>query len=185
MLGTLFPELCNQQGDQGFLDTCDQLGISTTVVTSTNHLKDLKFLYVGDSSITGERLLLQRVEKLIPKIRSLVENGLVLFTVGRSAIAMAKLLDQVSISGSVRVSKFQSVKYLNMELLGYVNGAYSSVFEIQQVGSGWFVQTALLGPCLVINPQLRNAVFEKAGLATTEITELESLLREHYRKEIS
>jgi hypothetical protein len=184
MLGTLFPELCNQQGDQGFLDVCQQLGITARVVTTPDDLEGLTFLYVGDSSRVGQRLLANRVQTMVPQLLSLVEEGAVLFCIGRSALAMAELMGLASIAGSGRVSHFVSVLQDGQELLGYVNGAYSSVFDSQPVGSGWFVQTALLGPALVINPDMRNSLFEKAGLPTRVVTELEGSLRDHYRKEI-
>ena len=184
MLGTLFPELCNQQGDQGFLDVCQQLGITTRGVTTSDDLEGLTFLYVGDSSRVGQQLLADRLKPMVPHLISLVKQGLVLFCVGRSALAMAELMGLASIAGSGRVSHFVSVWHEGQELLGYVNGAYSSVFDSQPVGSGWFVQTALLGPALVINPDMRNSLFEKAGLPTRVVTELEGSLRDHYREEI-
>lgn len=184
MIGTLFPELCNQQGDQGFLDACRQMGIATRAVSSPEHLKGISLLYIGDSSITGERLLVQRVTKLVPKILTMLQEGMMVFAVGRSAVSMASLLNVASIEGSMRESGFRSVQYQGMELLGYVNGAYSQVLDSQQVGSGRFVQTGLLGPCLVVNPQLRNLLFEVVGFKTFDETALEAALREHYRKEV-
>lgn len=184
MIGTLFPELCNQQGDQGFVDSCQQMGIVTQTVSSSEHLKGISFLYIGDSSITGERLLAQRVTKLVPKILTMLQKGLVVFAVGRSAMAIARTLKLSSIEGAVHESGFRSIKYQDMELLGYVNGAYSRVLDSQQVGSGKFVQTALLGPCLVVNPEFRNQLFQDAGLKTFGLTALETSLREHYRKEV-
>lgn len=183
MMGSLFPTLCNQQGDQGFLDVCHQLGIPTREVRDSHDLEGLTFLYVGDSSRVGEQLLVDQVRNMVPEISSLVTQGLVLFSVGRSALALAKLLGLPSISGSQRVSDFRSFWHEGLELLGYVNGAYSPVFDMQPVGSGWFIQTGLLGPALVVNPDLRNKLFDKAGLASREVTDLELSLRDHYRKE--
>lgn len=185
MLGALFPTLCNQQGDQGFVDLCHQLGIPTREVHTSKDLEGLTLLYVGDSSIVGAQLLVEHVHALVPEISSRVEQGLVLFSVGRSAVALAELLGLPSISGPQRVSDFRSVQHEGLELLGYVNGAYSSVFDMRPVGSGWFIQTGLLGPALVVNPDLRNDLFEKAGLAPRDMTELEGSLRDHYRSEIS
>lgn len=186
MLGSLIPEFCNQQGDQGFLDLYRSNGNETKDVASAADLEGVSLLYVGDASSSGLELINEQLPSMIDEIKARLNAGMDIFAVGKSGSLIATALGVGPLVGSEYKSEFVSVEFEGIELVGYVNGEFISPYiKVDEIGGGQLIQCGLLGPALAINPGLRNMVLQKSKLSQIPETEIETLVREHYRLEAS
>lgn len=172
MIGFLYPEICNQQGDQGYRDWLEVNGVKT-VSAEDKPLAKLEGLVVGDVSERGALILRERLADhwLIGEI----EKGLTILAIGRSGTELARLLGVEVPNGSYK-SQYVEYEFEGTQLYGYVNGLHSLSKLVTEVpiGKGRLIQCALLGPVCVVNRSFESYCF---GIETPE----RDALAEHYK----
>jgi hypothetical protein len=172
MIGFVYPEICNQQGDQGYRDWLDANGVATASV-GDERIAELTGVVVGDVSERGAAILAESLQNhwLLDE----VGKGLTLLAIGRSSKVVADLLDVDSPAGSYK-SRFARFEFAGLQIYGYVNGLFDQrqLITESKIGKGRFIQCALTGPVCVVNQSFENYCF---GLQTPERDDLVA----HYR----
>ena len=173
MIGFLYPEICNQQGDLGYKDWLVSSGIET-VDLGDLPVSGITGVVIGDVSQRGSEILANKLEN--HWLSDAVREGITVLAIGNSGRIIAKLLGVRSSLGEHK-SEFVETEFAGRELYGFVNGAFDSDHLIieEAIGEGRLIQCALLGPVCVVNPWFENYCF---GIATSE----RSNLMEHYKK---
>lgn len=173
MIGFLYPQVCNQQGDQGYRDWLEAHEVSTCAVEDSE-VSGLNSLLVGDVSERGARILRSKLEG--HWILKAINDGLTVLAIGRAAIELSKALDLQAPMHSYK-SQFVETEFQGEKLYGYVNGLcdMNRLVTETQVGKGRLITCALLGPVAVVNPGFEKYCF---GLETSERAEL----TQHYKK---
>lgn len=173
MIGFLYPEVCNQQGDQGYRDWLNAHEISTCSVEDSE-ISGLQSLLVGDVSERGARILRAKLEG--HWILKAVSDGLTVLAIGRAGVELSRALD-LSASMDSYKSQFVEAEFQGKKLYGFINGLNDKkrlVIETK-VGKGRLIACSLLGPVAVVNPWFEKYCF---GIETKERSEL----TEHYKK---
>ncbi len=173
MIGFLYPEVCNQQGDQGYKDWLDANQIETCVVED-EIVDNLIGLVVGDVSEQGAILLESKLEN--HWLAESIAQGLTALAIGRAGQVLSKHLGIEPQMNSYK-SQYVSTVFKGEELVGYVNGPHDLDQPITEteIGKGRLVSCALLGPVAVVNPWLEEYCF---GIKTASRNDLV----EHYKK---
>jgi len=173
MIGFLYPEICNQQGDQGYRDWLESNGFTTSSVTNKK-VAGLKGLVVGDVSEQGGIAL----ESLLAEhwFKSELENGLSVLAIGRAGQILSKIVGVEPFMDSHK-SQFAQTEFNGEQLFGYVNGPHNLENLVVEtlVGEGRLISCALLGPVAVVNPWFEKYCF---GVETASRDDL----IDHYRK---
>lgn len=172
MIGFLYPEICNQQGDQGYFDWLNTHGVETAVV-GDEPIEGLTALVIGDVSERGAEILRQRLER--HWILDAINNGLTILAIGRAGLEIAKSLGVEPAVDSYK-SQFVETEFHGQKLYGYINGLYdtNNLVQEMQIAEGKLILCALLGPVAVVNPWFENYCF---GIETSPRAEI----TEHYR----
>lgn len=173
MIGFLYPDICNQQGDFGYKDWLIAHGIEAVDI-GDNPVSGLTGVVVGDVSERGSEMLRGRLNN--HWLNDAVKEGLTVLAIGNSARIFAKLVD-VEIAMGAHKSQFVSTDFLGRKLYGFINGPYDLDYLVteHQIGNGRLIQCALLGPVCVVNPWFENHCF---AIQTTERDDLV----DHYEK---
>lgn len=169
MIGFLYPEICNQQGDQGYFDWLRANDIAACSIGDKARV-DLQAVFVGDVSERGAEMLRTRLENhwLLSKI----SEGLTVVAIGRAGLEVAKALGIRAPIDSYS-SEFVETEFLGKKLYGYINGVIDKdrLVTETQIGQGRFILSALLGPATVVNPWFENYCFGIQTSARDDLTE--------------
>jgi hypothetical protein len=173
MIGFLYPEICNQQGDLGYRDWLISNDVEVTDL-GDQPVTDLTGVVIGDVSQRGAVLLEKKLEN--HWLVNALSDGLTVLAIGNSARIFSKLVDVESFLGSHK-SEFVETEFLERKVYGFVNGSYDldHLVTEDQVGEGRLIQCALLGPVCVVNPWFENYCF---GIQTPQRDDLVL----HYQK---
>ena len=173
MIGFLYPDICDQQGDQGYRDWLDANQIETCEVEDKK-IENLSGLVVGDVSEQGAILLESRLEN--HWLSDSVAKGLTVLAIGRAGQILSRYLGIEPQMGSYK-SQYVSTVFRGEELYGYVNGLHDLDKPITEteIGKGKLVSCALLGPVAVVNPWFEEYCF---GITTSARNDLV----DHYKK---
>jgi len=173
MIGFLYPDICDQQGDQGYKDWLDANQIETCEVEDKK-IENLSGLVVGDVSEQGAILLESRLEN--HWLSDSVAKGLTVLAIGRAGQILSRYLGIEPQMGSYK-SQYVSTVFRGEELYGYVNGLHDLDKPITEteIGKGKLVSCALLGPVAVVNPWFEEYCF---GITTSARNDLV----DHYKK---
>lgn len=173
MIGFLYPELCNQQGDQGYKDWLDLNGIPT-VDLRDEEVDSLSGVVIGDVSERASQILSEKLDGhwLLGRL----QDGLTVLAIGRAARVVGESLG-IELNGGSYLSSFVETDFQGLKLYGYVNGLVDvkNLVTERSVGAGRFITCDLLGPVGVINPNFETHCF---GIKTKERADL----LEHYKK---
>ena len=173
MIGFLFPEICNQQGDQGYRDWLENNGVSTCAV-EVERVSGLTGLVVGDVSEQGAVVL----ESLLEShwLKTEMKNGLTVLAIGRAGQILSKLVGGLPVIDSYK-SQFAKTEFQGKPLYGFVNGRHDleNLIVETNVEKGSLISCALLGPVAVVNPWFETYCF---GLETASRGDLTG----HYKK---
>ena len=176
MIGFLFPEVCNQQGDQGYKDWLEINGVSTRVVEGELPT-GLAGLVVGDVSEQGSAVL----ESLLANhwLISEIENGLTVLAIGRSGQIISKIIGVKHFIGSQK-SQYVNTEFQDKPVYGFINGRYDldNLIVESLVGEGRLINCALLGPVGIVNPWFEKYCFDIETASREDLTD-------HYRKLVS
>lgn len=173
MIGFLYPDICDQQGDQGYKDWLDAHQIETCEVEDQK-VENLSGLVVGDVSEQGAILLESRLEN--HWLSDSVAKGLTILAIGRAGQILSRYLGIEPQMSSYK-SQYVSTVFRGEELFGYVNGLHDLDQPITEteIGKGKLVSCALLGPVAVVNPWFEEYCF---GITTSARNDLV----DHYKK---
>lgn len=173
MIGFLYPELCNQQGDQGYQQWLDSHHVDYCTIED-NKVSGVKSILVGDVSERGASILRNKLKGhwIIDEIA----QGLTVLAIGRAGRELSKALAIDPPMGSYR-SEFVETEFQGRKLYGYINGLYDMGRLVTEtsVGKGRLINCALLGPVAIVNPWFESYCFDVS-------TTLREDLTEHYRK---
>jgi len=173
MIGFLYPEVCNQQGDQGYKDWLDTNQIETCVIED-ERVDNLTGVVVGDVSEEGAILLESKLEN--HWLGNSIAQGLTVLAIGRAGQVLSKHLEIEPKTNSHK-SQYVSTVFKGEELFGYVNGLHDLNQPITEteIGKGRLISCALLGPVAVVNPWFEEYCF---GIKTSARNDL----ADHYKK---
>jgi len=173
MIGFLYPEICNQQGDQGYKNWLDAHQIETCNV-GDQEVSNLTGLVVGDVSEQGAELLEAKLEN--HWLRKSIAQGLTVLAIGRAGQVLSRHLGLEPRVDNYK-SQYVSTLFQGEALFGYVNGLHDlgHLITETQIGKGRLISCALLGPVAVVNPWFEEYCF---GIKTSDRNDLV----EHYRK---
>ena len=173
MIGFFYPEMCNQQGDQGYRDWLSIHEIPTHSVED-DEIGDIESLIVGDVSERGARILRSKLEG--HWILRAINDGLTVLAIGRAGLELSRALDVRVPTGSYK-SEFVETEFNGRKLFGYVNGFCDpqNLVRETQMGKGRLITCSLLGPVAVVNPWFEKYCF---GIETSERSDL----TDHYRE---
>lgn len=169
MIGFLYPEICNQQGDQGYFDWLNAHDISACSIED-KEVTGLRAVLVGDVSERGAEILRAKLEN--HWILEAIKEGLTVLAIGRAGLEIAKALGVSPPMNSYK-SEFVETEFQGRKLYGYINGLYDTerLVTETQVGQGRLILCALLGPVAVVNPWFENYCFGIETSARDDLTE--------------
>lgn len=172
MIGFLYPEVCNQQGDQGYRDWLNVHEIETCSVEDAE-IRGLKSVLVGDVSERGARILRAKLEG--HWILKAISDGLTVLAIGRAGVELSRAMQITAPMDSYK-SQFVETEFQGQKLLGYVNGLVDldRLVTETEVGKGRLITCSLLGPVAVVNPWFEKYCF---GIETSERSDL----ADHYK----
>jgi hypothetical protein len=173
MIGFLYPDVCNQQGDLGYKDWLISNGIDAVDI-GDSPVCGITGVVIGDVSERGLEMLSSRLEN--HWLADAVNVGLTVLAIGNAARIFAKLVKVETALGTNK-SEFVETEFLGRKIYGFINGNYDLDFLVteHQVGEGRLIQCALLGPVCVVNPWFEEHCF---GIQTNERDDLVL----HYQK---
>ena len=162
MIGFLYPEICNQQGDLGYKDWLQSKGIEAEDIAD-KPIAGISGVIIGDVSVRGSEMLEKRLEN--HWLLDAVKDGVTVLAIGNSARIFAKFLNVKTTLGTHK-SEFVETEFLGQKIYGFINGPYDLDYLVteHQIGQGRLIQCALLGPVCVVNPWFENHCF---GIQTT------------------
>lgn len=180
ILGTLFPQDLNLNGDQANLLVIQKRlkyreVTSRVVDVKSWELSKVDLLFVGHGSIAAWEFIERAYPQTIADVANYFQSGKALLAVGSGALRVLKAIGREFHEGEHR-SEFVD----EQGLVGYLNSPVQD-FIFEQIGNSWF--TLLHGPVLAKNPGLADQIAVDLGwIETTSQNEvlikLDELARE-------
>ncbi len=169
MIGFLYPEICNQQGDQGYFDWLIAHEVDACSI-GDKAIEGLQAVFVGDVSERGAQILRTRLDDhwLLSKI----SEGLTVLAIGRAGLEVAKALGVRAPLDSYK-SEFAEAEFQGKKLYGFINGLIDKdrLVTETQIGEGRLILCAFLGPVTVVNPWFEKYCFGIETSARDDLTE--------------
>lgn len=172
MIGFLYPEICNQQGDQGYFDWLRAHDFAACSIEDIE-VEGLQAVLVGDVSERGAEILRDKLDN--HWILKAISQGLTVLAIGRAGLEIAKAMGIRPPIDSYK-SQYVETEFHGRKLYGYINGLYDTerLVTETQIGKGRVILCGLLGPVAVVNPWFEKYCF---GVETSTRDEL----TDHYK----